>query len=134
MDAATLTVIVLFQFAAALPWACWLSVGVTAIHTWDELVADGGPIWSYLAMLTGVPGGLLKPGYVAFQAAIVALAIVAYTSAPTGWLVALVAVRLADIGVTHGLLRVLRSPNPGSRTSVLLLIDAIAALAAIAYR
>jgi di/tricarboxylate transporter len=99
-----------------------LSVLVTALHTADEIIS--GPIWDYLARLTGLPRWLLLPAYLAFQTALVALAVIGLGHGERLAAVALLVARLMDVLVTHGLLRVLvKDGNPGSASAPLLVID-----------
>lgn len=102
-----------------------ITVAITLAHTFDEVSSAGGPIWEYLKRLVPLPTLALMPGYIVFQAVVLLLGIFAASEDPIRIvMVSFVSVRLADVIFTHNVLRWLRSPNPGFRTSWLLLIDA----------
>lgn len=110
----------------------WLSAAATLVHTADEVSGDGGPIWDYLAKITGISRLVLCPGYFVFQTTLIALGVTAYTSRSPALLISLAFARLADVLITHGVLRRLRSPNPGHRSAWLLVGDAVVAILSLA--
>lgn len=119
-------------FATALPLWTWFSWIITAIHTIDEVFSDGGPVWEYLHRVSGVPTWLLAPAYAAFQLFVCWLAFKGIgNELQPAWTIAFVVVRLGDVGFTHGVLRSVRTPNPGVATAPLLLLD-VAVVAALA--
>lgn len=107
----------------SLPFAWWLSLAITVVHTLDEVASEGGPIWEYLAALTHIHGRILLPGYFAFQLSNAGLAFVGY-SGSSACLKVLLIIRVIDFCFTHTFLPEVRSPNPGRASRWLLMIDA----------
>jgi len=104
-----------------------VSVGVTALHTLDEVDGDGGPIWDYLIEFVPWPETERSVAvlYLLFQISVVALTVAAFCLESRLLLTVLFLQRLFDVGFTHSILAMVRSPNPGVKTSLLLLVDAI---------
>lgn len=109
---------VLFLNPVNLFWLLFsISACITLIHTIDEVIGDGGPIWVYL---WNIP----KELYFIFQTANVVLAWIGYSGSDAA-IVALILIRLVDLTFTHGILRIFKPVNPGFNTSLALLLDVL---------
>lgn len=104
----------------------WFSVAAGVIHTIEELGCDGGPqpIWKYLGITDdALLGTVLLTGFLGLQSW---LALAGHFSGHYVALVALLAIRLLDFGVSHlGPWLAGKRPNPGIITSPLYLLDAL---------
>jgi|SRR6516225_9738898 hypothetical protein len=113
---------------SAVWWFVSISILVTLVHTIDEVVSNGGPIWDYLIDL--LPGAVQPPemvvfvGYLLFQSLNCGLAVAGGLRHEWAWF-ALAGIRIFDIGFTHTFLPKIRSPNPGHTTRLLLLFDVV---------
>lgn len=119
MDPLTAVVLLLQR----VDWLLLLSVIITLAHTADEVFGEGGPIWDYLAGVTGLSAMLWLGGYALFQASLLVSAWAGLHLGLVAPLVFLAAARVVDFGLTHVLLAGRFKPNPGKATRLLLLLD-----------
>lgn len=114
-------------------FAAYLSVLATLLHAGEEVLGDGGPLWSEFGRLAGVR----VPERAGFFSVAIVLPTVLGTAAILGYVFGsqvavsiLIGARLGDAAFSHvGLwLSGLSRPNPGIKSSLLYIVEGVAGL------
>jgi hypothetical protein len=126
--------------AAALFLVLIVNFAITALHSYQELLGRGGPLWRNFGAIVGVyvPNGL---GFVLFTAGLVLALWALALAGIAGWLPfvgfvgpsvsaaalgALIGARLSDTAISHVALHAAGyRPNPGLSSTLLYVVEAV---------